>query len=182
MGFTITVEACYIKGTVDTRLPTKEGGKAVFAFLMALGGYCELDENTGIREWRDWFNLLQAHYEQPLCEVFKPILDCVWGDGGGIGGDFLEDEYQWYLKRNSDPSMNEAEFRRFIQEGQMRWSPIEAVITNVKYLIELFKTARLRNLEAVYVEVDTIPDFESMYETLAILNNFGYEDVRLNFS
>ena len=120
MGFTVIVEGNFGFGFADTRLPTKRGGKAVFAFLSLLSGYCNLDDNEDTtdleREWHKWFKHLQTYIEQPLSAVFEPIMDCMWGDGGGIGGDFYEDEYQWYLKRTGEwnGKMTEAEFRQFI--------------------------------------------------------------------
>jgi hypothetical protein len=184
MGFTVSVEADH----GNTRLPTDEGGKAVFAFLGGLAWYCIVTEDEVeadlLRAWREWFKQLQTFVQQPLCQVFEPIMNCMWGDGGGLGGDFREDEYEWYLKRNPDPAyrMTEAEFQQFIQEGEKRWSMIEAVLANIRLLLDLFKTSALGDIEALYSAEDTVPDFESLYDTLLILKNFGYRTVRLNFA
>lgn len=185
MGFTVIVEVGY-EGEKISQLPTHQGGKAVFAFLGVLDYYCIVDEkeDTGlIIEWRKWLNHLQEIVGQPLCDVFKPILGCMWGDGGGIGGDFQENEYEWYLKRNPESSskMTEDEFREFIRAGKKRWSPIDKMMANVKLLIDIFKTAGLPDIEALFVAEDTIPDFESLYDTLAIFSDFWYDEVRLNF-
>lgn len=187
MGFTVMVEVGDWNGFVASRLPTNEGGKAVFAFLSALSWYCivpEDDQDTSLQSSRDWFKMFQTYVDQPLCEEFKPIIDCMWGDGGGIGGEFNEDEYEWYLKRNSGSShsMTETEFREFTKAGKERWSSIDKVIENVKRLIHIFKNNLLREEDGLYVAEHMIPDFESLYDTLLIFKNFWYDTVRLNFS
>ncbi|MBA3870736.1 MAG: hypothetical protein H0X30_16475 [Anaerolineae bacterium] len=186
MSFTVSVEAGYAS-KLATHLPTIHGGQAVFAFLSGLQYYCEVDDDLDSElnhTWREWFKHLQTHIEQPLCEVFQPLADCMWGDGGGLGGDFREDEYEWYLKRNSEApmKMSEAEFQQFIQLGELYWSPIDAVIANVKLLIELFKTLKLSEVEGLYAAEHMIPDFEALDETLGIFKYYGYRTIRLNFS
>src|SRR6266545_1394155 len=125
MGFFLIVEAGSEPGHLETRLSTR-GGNAILSFLTALSVYCIPPEDEQLNQW---FQDLQTHLEHPLCEVFKPLIDCMWADGGYGTGDFLEDEYEWYRKRYPT-DMTEAEFREFIIEGTKHWSPISTIIAN----------------------------------------------------
>lgn len=180
MGFFLHVEAGSEPGHLMTRLSTR-GGNAVLSFLTALSVYCIPPEDEQLNQW---FQDLQTHLEYPLCEVFRPIIDCMWTDGGYSTGDFLEDEYEWYRKRYPT-DMTEAEFRKFIIEGTKHWSPIDAVIANTKLLIDLLQIKVLSNAEGFYSPKDLteniIPDFESLFDALIILRKYRYEVVRLNF-
>ena len=99
MGAFLMVEADYSgePHRALTRLPT-HGGKAVLNFLLALNWFCDSDESKDT-DWdkksRKWFQYLQTQIGQPLANVFKPMMDCMWGDDGDFGPDFLEDEYEW---------------------------------------------------------------------------------------
>jgi hypothetical protein len=187
MGAFLMVEAGYEPSQLMTRLRSY-GGKGVLSFLLALFSFCNPDEGTDAnsdKELREWFTHLQTFVEQPLCDVFKPIVDCMWGDSGEFGPDFLEDEYQWYVKRNPQTDMTEAEFQQSVREGMKHWQPIDAVMSNVKLVINLFKIKGLGSIEGYYTAKeltdDMIPQFESLYDTLTILKKNYYEVVRLTF-
>src|SRR6185436_16128389 len=112
------------------------------------------------------------------CDVFKPILDCIWGDDGEFEWDYLEDEYEWYLKRNAqaETKLTEAEFRNSVAEGMKHWSPLDSIIASTKLLIGTLKTEKFSQKDGYYspkeLTNDIIPDFESLYDTLNILKNF----------
>ncbi len=179
--FHLNVEAGYGSQLVVSRLPSK-GGNLILSFLMGLGSYCLTNTDEQVVP-DEYFKQFHTCIGQPVCEIFKPIMDCIWSDANEIGGTYLEDEYEWYAKRNSDPTyrISENEFQQIIIDGSKCWQSIDAVIVNVKDLIDVFKISRLVDKDGFYTSEDLLLYFEALQDTLTIFKHANYEVVRLNF-
>jgi hypothetical protein len=176
MGFTVSVEANNRSGVLSNG-----GGNAVLAFLSALDWYVKFgkEPDKDFRLWYDWFKHFETKFDQPLGELFEPIVGCMWADGGDHT-QYSEAEYEWFCKRN--PYISKEQFKILLKQNKERWSDIDAVMTEVKILIEAFKRGDLLPADGCYDTEYTLPDFEDVYEVLKVFKQFGYDTVRLNFS
>jgi hypothetical protein len=177
----VTVEADYCAGILRTR----RQGIAVLPFLGGLHRFVKDIKTPDPRSQAEhrWFEQFESRFDQPLRQLFDPILHCMWKNARIDFTQYREDEYRWFLKRHillDGPS--EEEFKATVKYSNERWSDIDAVMAEVKLLMDVFKQDILQPLEGCYDSQNTLADFEDLYETLEIFVQRGYKLVRLSFS
>jgi hypothetical protein len=178
--YIVTVEADYRAGILRTR----RQGVAVLPFLGGLHRFVANIETPDSQSHRErlWFEQFESRFDQPLSQLFEPILHCMWHSRIDFS-QFREDEFEWYWKRHMAlDGISEDEFKALVKYSKERWSDIDAVIAEVKLLMDIFKQGDLQPLEGCYDSQNTLADFEDLDETLEILVRRGYKLVRLSFS
>ena len=180
MGFTVIVEADYRSGILRTR----RQGIAVLPFLGGLHRFVKDIKTPDPRSQAEhrWFEQFESRFDQPLSQLFDPILHCMWSSRIDFSP-YREDEYQWFWKRHMAlDGISEEGFKGMVKYSNERWSYIDAVMAEIRLLTDIFKLGDLQPLESCYHLQNTLIDFEDLYETLDILVQRSYKLVRLSFS
>src|SRR4030042_3915918 len=78
------------------------GGKAVLALLIGLCNYCDdikySNDDKMMVNIFFWYKKLDQLTGGIIKEECRPLLDCMWGDGGDPT-EYQEDEYELYKSR-----------------------------------------------------------------------------------
>jgi hypothetical protein len=187
MGFRVRIEADYGGEMLQNLHPENKpsNGKAILAFLLGLENFCSWtdDKEKELKPIIDWYQKLDNASQSSLCTTCRPLLDCMWANGGDLTS-YHEDEWEFYKKRYpsfTDSSFTEDMFKAMVRESQIRWKPIHEVINGVRYLLDLFKQSTPEPLEGFYDPNFSRFDFEALLVNLELLAKRGNKEVRLNF-
>ncbi len=187
MSFQLKIQADYGKEMLINVHPLGKpsSGKAVMAFLMGLVNYNEeINSNNDDEPTKSilyWYQNLEQLAGESFKIIYKPLIDCMWGDGGDPI-EYKEDEFEYYQKRNPGTNIDKVAFQKYIKESGERWKPIDQVIKGVRILTELFSRNDIEQLEGFYEPKNTFIDFEALSFNLELLERRGNKFVRLNFN
>ncbi len=146
------------------------GGKPLEAFLTPLYAYCS---GTEMQDMQGWISRLEAHSEEPICQLAKPLLRCYYAG-------YDEDAFSW-LQQIPQKSFTEEQLRRTIQELTDKWVDAKQLLASVEELTRLLTEA---NLEATwwYDPEWTIADLHALSQTLRLAIERKAEKVRIRFT
>ncbi len=162
----------------------RTSGKAVFAFLSGLQTLCywtASDNSTSLVGIVEWYRRLETSANVQLCSTCRPLLDCMWGDGGDHT-EYHQTDYEFYKHRGGGSQISEADFLKFIQDTILHWQPIDKVIGAIQLLLTIFQNMTVEPLEGFFHPEDSRADFEALYANLKLLSQRGAQTIRLNFS
>ena len=150
------------------------GGKALLAFVAGLGLYCQQPKE----ELTHWFAKLDIWPTASLCTITQPLQQA-WYNGDW--GDYHEDEYQFFVHRSPELNFSEDHFVSAVKECELKWTPIEALMTSVKHLKEFLQQMQPEPEPSWYHPEHTLADLDALYLALTTLASYRCELVRIKF-
>jgi hypothetical protein len=149
------------------------GGKALLAFLTALGAICPRINDYDVRAW---FERLEAHTERPICSLTASLIGA-WYTGDW---DYRDDEYAFFQHRSPQMPLTEQDFKHTLNQVAERWADIEQVRTTTDGLREALRAAQLEETWW-YHPVWTLRDLDALTQTFRVAAERYAKRVRIRF-
>ena len=147
-------------------------------FLIVISNYsAALNEDDANIERYKWLIPLDQYFQNDLAGITKSIRQSYYSGHW----DLRENEYEVFKSRLIVPvPISEDEYRKTVQAINKMWADIGIIITTVEKILDGLRTVKIENVAGLFDSVETLKEFESLLETLRILDRRGASSVRLN--